>query len=242
MDIGKAFGFVFEDEEWVTKVLLGALITLIPIFGGFALMGYAIAIVRNVKAGNPRPLPDWNDLGRYFTDGLLFWVATFVYSLPMLILICPIALVWILPALAGEQEDLLAVLTGVAGVLSAGMGCLAVLYGVLLGLLTPVVQIRYAESGDLGTCLRFGEVFRFLFNHIGSIVISQIVLFVIGIIIASVIGGLGTILAVIPICGWLLGAALGLLMFPISVWLTLLSSHLYGQIGRQADMAPTPVG
>ena len=39
MDIGKAFGFVFEDEQWVSKILLGAAIMLIPIFGLFALIG-----------------------------------------------------------------------------------------------------------------------------------------------------------------------------------------------------------
>ena len=31
MDIGKAFSFVFEDERWVSKVLLGGLFMIIPI-------------------------------------------------------------------------------------------------------------------------------------------------------------------------------------------------------------------
>ena len=93
MDIGQAFSFVFEDEEWIVKILLGAVLMLIPIFGQCALMGYGIAIVRNVKAGEPRPLPDWGNLGEYFMDGLMFWVATLIYALPIFILICPIVLV-----------------------------------------------------------------------------------------------------------------------------------------------------
>ena len=58
MDIGGAFSYVFEDEDWIVKILLGAAILLIPIFGQLALVGYGIAILRNVKAGKPQPLPD----------------------------------------------------------------------------------------------------------------------------------------------------------------------------------------
>lgn len=241
MDIGKAVGFVFEDEQWMSKILLGALITLIPIFGGFALLGYAIAVIRNVKAGDPRPLPMWENLGHYFMDGLMFWIATLVYAIPFLIFICPIALVWILPAIAGDNQDLATVLAGVSGIVSVSLGCLAVLYGILLGLLMPVLQIRYAETGELGACLRFGEVSRFLFDNIGSIIISQLLVWLAGVIITSVLSGVVGVLSVIPICGWILATATGLLMLPVGVWLTVFSGHLYGQIGRQAGMAPLVV-
>lgn len=241
MDIGKAVAFVFEDEEWVSKVLLGSVILLIPVFGWFALMGYTIAAVRNVIAGEPRPLPGWEDLGRYFMDGLMFWVATLIYTIPLLVFICPIVAVWILPALAGEQEDLVAILAGVSGLVSVGLGCLSALYGILLGLLSPVLQIRYAETGEIGACLRFGEIVRFLFANIGSIIISQILLWVAGVVIGGIVSVLAGVLAVIPICGWILGAALGLLMLPVSVWLMLFSGHLYGQIGRQARMGSLQV-
>jgi hypothetical protein len=225
MDIGNAFGFAFEDEEWVKKILLGALISLIPIFGQFAIMGYGIAVIRNVMAGEPRPLPNWNDLVRHFADGLMFWIATLIYALPFLVLICPIMVVWLLPALAGEQEDLTNVLIGVAGLVTTGLGCLAVLYGMLMALLTPVLQIRYVETGEIGACLRLGEVFRFLRANIGSIIISQLLVWMAGVVLISVAGGL----------------TLGLLVLPISVWLTAFSGHLYGQIGRQAGIAPPVV-
>ena len=225
MDIGKAFGFVFEDEEWVKTILLGALISLIPIFGQFAILGYGIAVIRNVMAGAPRPLPDWNDLMRHFVDGLMFWIATLIYALPFLVVICPIMVIWLLPALAGEQEDLMNVLIGVAGLVTAGPGCLAVLYGILMALLTPVLQLRYVESGEIGACLRLGEVFRFLLANIGSIIVSQLLVWVAGAVLVSVVGGL----------------TFGLLVLPISVWLTAFSGHLYGQIGRQAGIAPLVV-
>jgi hypothetical protein len=225
MDIGKALSFVFEDEEWFSKILLGAVITLIPIFGQFALFGYGIAIIRNVRANDPRPLPTWNNLGDLFVDGLKFWVATLVYAIPFIVFLCPIMLVWVLPALGAENEDLAAILAGVSGIVSLALGCLAALYGILLSLLTPVVQIRYAETGEIGPCLAVGEVFRLLSDNLGSVLVAVVLGWVAGTLVMSIAGTV----------------TLGLLVFPGSVWLKALSSHLYGQISRQIASAPMEI-
>jgi hypothetical protein len=37
------------------------------------------------------------------------------------------------------------------------------------------------------------------------------------------------------------GLSLGLLVLPIGVWLNVLSGHLYGQIGRQAEVGTAAV-
>jgi hypothetical protein len=225
MDIGKALSFVFEDEEWISKVLLGAVIMLIPIFGQFALLGYGIAIIRNVKAGDPRPLPAWSNLGDLFIDGLKFWVATLIYAIPFIIFLCPIMLVWVLPALGAENEDLAAILAGVSGIVSMALGCLAVLYGILLSLLTPVIQIRYAETGEIGPCLAVGEVFRLLLDNLGSVLIAVVLGWVVSTVVLSTAGTL----------------TLGLLALPGSVWLKALSCHMYGQIGQQVESASTAI-
>lgn len=225
MDIGKAFSFVFEDEEWISKILLGAVIVLIPIFGQFALFGYGIAIIRNVKADVPRPLPAWSNLGDFFVDGFKFWVATLIYAIPFIIFLCPVMLVWFLPALGAENEDLMAILAGVSGIVSVALGCLAALYGILLSLLTPVVQIRYAETGEIGPCLAFGEVFRLLFDNLGSVLVAVVLGWAAGTVIMSIAGTL----------------TLGLLVLPGSVWLKALSSHLYGQISRQKGSVPVAI-
>ena len=235
MDIGKAIGFVFEDEEWVKKLLLGAAITLIPIFGWLAIMGYTIAVIRNVLDGHSRPLPDWSDLGQLFTDGLMYWVASSVYSIPLLIFVCPMMLAWILPALAGQNEDLLVVLGGAAGLVSLALSCLAGLYGILLGLVTPVLQIRFAQTSELGACLRFGEVFRFAFANLGNLVLSMLAVWAAGIVAGIVISIVSSILGLILICGWILLIPVGLLMLPYSVWSAAFSGHLFGQVALRAS-------
>src|SRR5207248_3030650 len=84
MDIGKAFGFVFEDEKWVSKVLLGGLFLIIPIVN-FAVIGYMLKVAQNVARGNPRPLPEWGEFGDHFMRGLYGVAIQIVYQLPTII-------------------------------------------------------------------------------------------------------------------------------------------------------------
>src|SRR5689334_5958445 len=86
MDIGKAFSFVFEDEQWISKVLIGGLIFLIPIVGQLAVLGYMIKVAQNVAQGNPRPLPTWSEFGNHIMLGLYEFVIRLVYAIPILVL------------------------------------------------------------------------------------------------------------------------------------------------------------
>lgn len=241
MNIGEAIRFVFEDDQWPGKLLVGAVVSLIPLLGGAAITGYAIAVLRNVEAGSERPLPTWDRLGDYFVDGLQFWVATLIYSIPFLILACPIAVVWVLPAMAGESQDATTILTSIAGLVTAGLGCLSLLYGLLLWVLMPVLQIRLAETGDLGPCLRFGEVFAFLFDHIGAIIIAQLFVWLAAFAVTTILGGIIGLFALVPICGWVLASLLGLAIVPVGTWLMLFAAHLYGQIGLKAKLGSSVV-
>ena len=47
MDIGKAFRFVFEDHDWVTKVLIGGVMSLLSplLIGVFFLAGYSVDLI-----------------------------------------------------------------------------------------------------------------------------------------------------------------------------------------------------
>ncbi|MFW6136364.1 MAG: DUF4013 domain-containing protein [Chloroflexota bacterium] len=234
MNVNKAITFVFEDNEWVSKVLLGTIISLIPLFGSIAVTGYAIAVLRNVRHGAPRPLPTWERLGELFVDGLLFWVALLVYAIPLIILLCPVGTVWIPPAIARDSQDLTAILTVVAAVISAGVGCLALLYALLLWVLSPVLQIRYAEAEKFAACLRFGEVFRFLSDNIGKVLIAQALVWAVGFLITSLASALIGAFTLVPLCGWVVAGLLGLGFLPLGIWLMLFAAYLYGDIARTA--------
>jgi hypothetical protein len=219
MDIGKALGFVFKDEQWIKKVLIGALLILVPLVGQFVVTGYLIAIIRNVKSGASRPMPDWSmdDMGKYLVDGLMLMVINLIYALPIIVLSCPFVLMGFLPLFMGDNPNLDTILEGAAGVLGIGLGCVGGLYGLLLALLIPVSQMRYAETRELAACLRFGEIFRFAFANIVNLIIILLVMSALGILIAP--------LALLT---------LGLLGLPANFWLGAVTSHLLGQIARRS--------
>ena len=87
MDIGKSFSYVFEDQQWHQKVLIGGIISLIPIVN-FAATGYFLEQTKRVTEARELPLPEWDNFGGYFMKGLMTFVATFVYSLPAILIYC----------------------------------------------------------------------------------------------------------------------------------------------------------
>jgi MFS family permease len=226
MNISRAIEFVFDDEEWLGKILLAAVISLIPVFGPVAASGYVIALVRNVMAGKENPLPDWEEPGRCFRDGLMFWLATLLYALPLLLLACPVVLSWALPLFGAEDSEATWALLGLSGALTAALGCLV----------TPVLQIRYAEVGTIGACLRVGAVLRFLLDNFGRILLVTLVVTLAVLLVTLVFGGVFTVLVLIPLCGPVVAAFGAMLLVPVYLWLGLFGGHLSGQIGRRAGV------
>jgi hypothetical protein len=83
MDIGKSFSFPFEDEKWLSKLVIGAIVSAIPIVN-IIFAGYIVDTIRNVMAGLARPLPEWVDWGDKFMKGLILFLASLVYSIPVI--------------------------------------------------------------------------------------------------------------------------------------------------------------
>jgi hypothetical protein len=156
MDFAKAFSFVFDDEDWVTKIVIGGLVSLIPIVGELLLLGYMIAIARNVIRGNPQALPDWSDFGQMLVEGLFAFIINLVYALPILIVVC---VLW-LPAMVvggalGDNGDV----GVIGGLASCCFGVFAFIYGIAMAwFFVPAAMGRYADTGDFMSALRFGEI------------------------------------------------------------------------------------
>ena len=76
MDFGKAFSYVFDDSDWLKKVGLGGLIYLVPILN-FAAAGYSLEVAQRVINDDPRPLPEWSDIGGKLESSLMTrWVTS----------------------------------------------------------------------------------------------------------------------------------------------------------------------
>lgn len=159
IDFSKAFSFPFQTQNWVEKLLLPALVTLIPIFGQIFLLGWYLDVTRRVIHGNDDPLPDL-DLGRQFVEGLKALIISLVYALPILVLVVPIILV---SAAASNN-------TGQAsGAANAGVALVSLcftafilVYGLLLAFVLPAALANFVAHEDIAAAFRFPEVFGLL--------------------------------------------------------------------------------
>ena len=87
IDFGQALRFFFQDPNWVQKLLIGSLFTILSMFlvGGIFVAGYASRLVRRTARGEPYPLPEWDDLGGMFVEGLTAIGAYLLYLLPAVV-------------------------------------------------------------------------------------------------------------------------------------------------------------
>ncbi len=219
MEFGKAFSYVFEDQSWLTKIVIGGLILLIPILGSFVLLGWMVEIIRRVIVNDPEPLPEWGDFGGHLGRGFQALVIGLVYALPVILLA---ACVNIIPLLAANQDN--DAVTTLVTLLSVCFGCLIFIFALALNLVIPAALGQFAATGQLGAALRFGEVFGLV-----RAAPMAFVMCLLGAIVANLVASLGVIACFI-----------GLLF--TQVWAGAVMAHLYGQAYKQAKAAQGMAG
>jgi hypothetical protein len=84
------FIYPFKEQGSTKKIIIGTMLTfanfLIPFIPGFFVMGYVAKIARRIMLEDGElHLPDWNDWGNLFKDGLRLSVIGFLFSLPALL-------------------------------------------------------------------------------------------------------------------------------------------------------------
>ncbi|MBI4316999.1 MAG: DUF4013 domain-containing protein [Chloroflexi bacterium] len=209
-DIGKAFTYMFEDENWFTKILVGGFFVLVSIalIGIPFVVGYVVEVVQNVAAGRARPLPEWTNLGDKFVKGLVLAVAIFIWFIPGYVLQLFGS---VLPAI-GDQRTV-----GALAVLGLIFGCLAFIYNLFVAFMIPSLMISYARQPAFGSLFRFSDLFRFISARFGDYVVVVVLTFV-----TQIVAGFGIVLLCIGII---------LTWF----WAALVNAHLYGQLWRAAE-------
>ncbi len=208
MNIGKSFTYMFEDENWVAKILVGGLFIIASFFliGIPFVVGYMVETIKNVMEGVPS-LPEWDNLGEKFTKGLLMALIIFIYNLPAILVSCVISTMT--GALTGGNGD---VAQGLASLLGLGQGCFNIIWWIVVTVLTPAAFIKYTLSGDFMAGFRFNELFEFITADLGSYIIVILLTWVAGIIAQFGLIGLCV--------GW----------FFTLFWAGLVAANLYGQL------------
>jgi hypothetical protein len=104
------------------------------------------------------------------------------------------------------------------------LNCVGLLYAIALSIVLPAAIAFYAAEDDLAAAFRFGEVFSFVGDNLGTYIVTFLMSWV-----ASFIGGLGSLVCGV---GWFL-------TFPYSY---MVIGHLYGQayVEGRAQLPPLP--
>lgn len=210
MDIGKAFTFIFDDEDVIKKLLIGVIVFIIPIVN-FAGLGYLVHLIKNVEEDLEPPLPDWDNFGGYFMDGLKVLIGLLVYSIPMLLVGC----VLVVTSIAIQRGVNSADVDTVMSIVAVCLTCFSLIFALLLYALMPAIFVRFAETGELSSVFRIGELWSFIQQDVGSYAIVVLLSFVIF-----------SFLAPLGIIACFIGA------FFTQWWAYLIFGHLTGQLAK----------
>ncbi|MHC1564726.1 MAG: DUF4013 domain-containing protein, partial [Candidatus Syntropharchaeales archaeon] len=92
MDIESAIKFPTEDEKWIGKILIGGIISLIPIVNLLASGFYLKTMERTINRSSG--MPEWEGWGELFIKGLIAAIICFLYLLiPMIVVIVAVVMV-----------------------------------------------------------------------------------------------------------------------------------------------------
>jgi hypothetical protein len=147
--IGRSFTYMFQDKDWVQKILIGAVFGLLSlvVIGIPFVLGYLLQVARQASQGKELPLPAWDDLGEKFVSGLLFIIIGVIYSVPLAIVYIVLLLI---PCL----------------------GWLAMIFlAISVAIIVPYVAVRFARSGNIGDAFDISGMWTFLQRNFGNLVL-----------------------------------------------------------------------
>jgi hypothetical protein len=229
LDFGRGLRFVFDDPDWVKKVLIGAGMMILSIFiiGSLWLMGYWVRLIRRVASGEDRPLPEWDDLGGMLVDGLKAAGVYLAHIFAFLIPVGGLALAVLILGggmahLTRDSEDASQALGALAGL--GVMGFYGVIWVVMIVLMVylPAALTRFALTLRFGAGFELGENLSFIRRNLLNYVLA-LVLYLVG----SFVAQFGVLLCCIGV-------------FPVSFWALCLLGWGLGETARR-DTAPLAI-
>lgn len=195
MDFDKIFAFFSEDEDWLKKVGIAAVLLLTQI-GSVAVLGWAAGIAKRIANNEPDPIPDWDDIGSFFFTGFkLIGISLVWFFPPALLVICQSAVM----IFALQEGDSLAALLTASSVI---VYLIVFLYMISGGLLFSPLYVLASEKIEFKQLINPAPAWKLFRANIGGFIIAILVGTLLSIILVS--SGL-----LVCFVGTFFGAALG---------------------------------
>jgi hypothetical protein len=182
--ITDAFVSPVRDPAWLTKLLIIALTLLIPVVGAINAIGWMLASLDLLRAGDERLAPA--HLG-YLGRGIRLFAVNLVYSLAIGLVVAVIYVPAVLMASRESQGAASAGLISAAIALSLLAFSIATLGSLVLNFLTPSIVLA-TDRGGIAGGLSVGSVLRHARANLADTLIAGLML-----IAAGFIGSLGLI-------------------------------------------------
>lgn len=221
LDFGRAFGFVFQDPDWIKKMLLGGLFSLLGmlIVGLFFVSGYFVRLIRNTARGKERPLPEWDDLGGLFGEGVppigvyLAHVMPLVL-IPLVMVVASVLLFGGTASLAHRSEEAANALGAMLSLVVLALYALFMLAMFALMVYLPAALVRLALLGRFGAAFEWRENLAFIKRNLGPYLLAMGFY-----LVASFVAQFGVILCFVGV-------------FPVSFWSICVLGWCLGQVAR----------
>ncbi len=199
MEIGEIISDAgkYPSSNWKKVIILGIFFILsFVIIGIFFVLGYYLRIIKSTIAGLDE-LPEFDDWGDMFIDGLKVLIVNFIYLLiPGIVIV--VGVFASIASLAATNTSLVNApasffaLIGVTGIIGI---ILALIFGLFAHI--AIANMAYYDS-DLGAAFRFGEILdKIKMIGWGKYIIWYIVMLIIGFIVGLIV----SILHIIPLIG-----------------------------------------
>jgi hypothetical protein len=220
IDFGRCFTFLTEDPAWLTKILVGGLFMLLSavLVGVPFVLGYWARTVKNVAAGKPHPLPEWDDLGGIFSDGLRLVGVYLVYGIGITVALALIGGVLMVPFIAlgaaGAGDDASGVLAALGGLGTLVLWAVVMLVSLAAVVYLPAAMMRSALRDSFAEGFAWREIFGFIQANLGNYALSIVIY-----LVASFLSQFGMILCCIGI-------------FPAAFWAYEVLAYALGETVR----------
>lgn len=130
MDWEQVFKFPLQDPDWLKKILIGCLISMVPVLNILSLGYFMECITRGAKGRST--LPEWDNWREHLQQGLMALLITACYGLiPFMVLILP----------------------------GIGVFLFAVVF-IIIGIMVPMALANYAINQEFKSAVGIIEIFQ----------------------------------------------------------------------------------
>jgi hypothetical protein len=185
------FDVITKDPDIGKKLVIGSLLVLTGI-GIFAVLGWMLEIMRRTQRGEPPALPDFDDIGTLFIDGLKLSAIGAVWSLPAAIAVVIMTLVIIFSTTLFDNPDDAAMLIIVMNFCVVGL-VFIILIPILI-LFVPAAG-HLAETGNLREALSPRRALAVFRTNPGGFLLAMLL----GLAANSLLGSIGALLCLVGI-------------------------------------------